>query len=607
MEIAELFEKAKLLPLEPGAYIMYNAKNAVIYVGKAKKLRNRVSQYFTALHKHNVKTLQMVTNVDHFEVIIARSEFEALVLENSLIKQHKPKYNILLKDDKGYPYLRIDKRKDYPDITLASRLVDDGADYYGPFGSRYMTQNLLEALKHTLHLPTCSKEFPRDIGKERPCLNFHMNNCDGWCRACKTQQQYAEKISQASMILQGKYAMVAESLKKQMEEASENLRFEQAAEYRDFYKAVLTLGEQQLITTGRFADIDVIGCCTIEDKSCFTVLHYVDGTLLDKEFEIDDAFETEELFSLVEQYYITKERFPKLVLLPVTFDNADILRQYISEKFGRSVHFKCPERGKYKGLIEIAEKNAREELERLRTTADRNKSSVRLLGSLIGVPNLNRIESYDISNISGTDIVASMVVFKDGHLSKSDYKKFKLEGLENQDDYGSMDQVLTRRFRHYLAGDSGFAEKPDLLLIDGGETHAKVAENVLEKMDLAIPVWGMVKDNRHRTKALIDARGKVIEIITNQTVFALVGKIQEEVHRFAITYHRDLRSKRLNQSALDDIPGVGAKRKESLLKHFKSIKAIKNASVQELEQVVPSNTAKSIFEYFHKEVTGECE
>lgn len=606
MDITELFEKAKSLPLEPGAYIMYNAKHTVIYVGKAKKLRNRVSQYFTALHKHNLKTLRMVTNVDHFEVILARSEFEALVLENSLIKQHKPKYNILLKDDKGYPYIKIDKRREYPEITLAPKLLDDGADYYGPFGSRYMTQNLLEALKHTLRLPTCGKQFPRDVGKERPCLNYHMNHCDGWCRLCKTSAQYNEKITQAAMILQGKYKSVAENLRRQMEEAAENLQFEQAAEYRDFYKSVLTLGEQQLITTGRFADVDVVGYSTVDDRSCFTILHYVGGTLLDKEFEISDAFDEDELLSLVEQYYIASERYPKLVLTPVPFENADLLQQYISEKYGKTVRFRKPERGKYTGLIEIAEKNAHEELERLRSAADRAKSTQRLLESMIGTGPINRIESYDISNIAGTDIVASMVVFKDGKLSKSDYKRFKVEGLKDQDDYQSMHQVLTRRFRHFLAGDKGFAEKPDVLFIDGGEIHAKIAEEAVKALGVEVVIWGMVKDSRHRTRALINAEGKTIEISSNQAVFSLVGRIQEEVHRFAITYHRELRSKRLSKSSLDSIPGIGEKRKELLLKHFKSLKAIRAASISELTEVIPLNAAKKVFEYLHGEEKETC-
>ena len=609
MTLEELREKSRALPLAPGVYLMMNKAGEVIYVGKAKKLRNRVSQYFVGLGSHTVKTRRMVSQVDHFDVIVARSEFEALVLECSLIKQHMPKYNILLKDGKGYPYIRIDLREAYPVMSLENKVLEDGALYFGPFGGRYMTQHLLDTLRTTFRLPGCSKKFPRDQGKDRPCLNFHMNLCDGWCRLCRTEAEYRARIEQIVLVLQGKHGAVSEGLRAQMEQAAENLDFERAAELRDRLKAVEALGEKQLVTAGTMADTDVIGYYQSEVRACFTVLHYVGGNLLDKDYEIVSPSDEEEPIStLVKQYYLERQMVPKQILLPSPMEDSALFEQLIQQQLGKRVHIRVPQRGDNVRLVEIAQRNAREETERITTKEERLSGALGLLRQMLDLPSLHRIESYDISNIAGTDIVASMVVFEDGRPKKGDYKRFKLENMADQDDYGAMRQVLMRRFTHYQKGDEGFSEAPDLLLIDGGSVHAAVACGVLEELGLSFPVFGMVKDDRHRTRALTTAEGREIGIAATPSVFALVGTIQEETHRFAITYHKTLRSRRLRKSELDDIPGIGPKRKAELLKRYRSIKAIREAGREELENCLPKPAAEAVYRHFHpSQEDAECE
>ena len=600
MTLEELREKSRSLPLAPGVYLMMNKAGEVIYVGKAKKLRNRVSQYFVGVGSHTVKTRRMVSQVDRFDVIVARSEFEALVLECSLIKRHMPKYNILLKDGKGYPYVRIDLREAYPVPSMENKVMDDGALYFGPFGGRYLTQHLLDTLRTTFRLPGCSKKFPRDQGKERPCLNFHMNLCDGWCRLCQTEAEYRSRIEQIVLVLQGKHSAVSDGLRAEMEQAAENLDFERAAELRDRLKAVEALGEKQLVTAGTMADTDVIGYYQSEVRACFTVLHYVGGNLLDKDYEIVSPSDEEEPIStLVKQYYLERRMVPKQILLPSPMEDSALFEQLIQQELGKRVHIRVPQRGDNVRLVEIAQRNAREETERITTKEERLSGVLGLLRQMLDLPSLHRIESYDISNIAGTDIVASMVVFEDGRPKKSDYKRFKLENMTDQDDYGAMRQVLMRRFTHYQSGDEGFSEAPDLLLIDGGSVHASVACGVLEELGLSFPVFGMVKDDRHRTRALTTAEGREIGIAATPSVFALVGTIQEETHRFAITYHKALRSRRLKKSELDDIPGIGSKRKAELLKRYRSIKAIREAGREELENCLPKPAAEAVYRHFH--------
>jgi excinuclease ABC subunit C len=543
----------------------------------------------------------MVSHIHHFDVIVAASEFEALVLECSLIKRHMPKYNILLKDDKGYPYLRLRMSDIYPKITMVSKIADDGSEYFGPYGSRGVTHSVMEAIRLTLKLPGCSKEFPRDVGKERPCLNYHMNQCAGWCQTNKPCSEYRLAMEQARQLLLGNYKSVADQIREQMLAAAENLEFELAASLRDRLNAVEHLGQKQLVTALSLADTDVIGYAETEAKACFAVLHFSGGNLLDKDYEIlpkpDDKQEA--VSSLLKQYYISRGLAPKLVLLPFELEDGELFSQLMEERFGRKSRLRIPQRGDNVRLVELANKNAREEAERVTGKEERINAVLTLLGKMLQMDPPVRIESFDISNISGTDIVASMVVFQDGRPRKSDYKRFKLEGLQNQDDYASMHQVVKRRFAHYKDGDKGFAEAPDLLLIDGGVAHACKAVEALRELGLVFPVFGMVKDDRHRTRALVTPEGKEIRIDNNQSVFALIGNIQEETHRFAITYHRQLRSKRLRYSELDSIPGIGPKRKQELLKQFKSLSAIGQATLPELERLLPRDAAAAVYHHFN--------
>ena len=604
MTKSELKEKANALPLSPGVYLMQDKTNTVIYVGKAKKLRNRVSQYFMDSVNHTPKTRLMVSRVDHFDVIIAASEFEALVLECSLIKRYMPKYNILLKDDKGFPYLRMDLGEPYPMMRLASKVQDDGAGYYGPYGGRYLTQKVIDTLRLIFQLPGCGKQFPRDIGKERPCLNYQMNNCEGWCRGTPDQAEYCARIKQIQSLLAGNYKAVSQQLRAQMEQAAEALEFERAAQLRDRMNAIEALGQKQLVTAGRMADTDAIGYYETEAKGCFAVLHYIDGNLLDKDYEILplSGSAEEAVSSLIKQYYLTRGAVPKQILLPVVMEDAALFEALLLQEYGKKVRIHTPMRGDNTRLVELAMRNAKEEAERITTKEERLRGVLQLLRQMLGMDHQpRRIESYDISHIAGTDIVASMVVFSDGKPLKSAYRHFKLEGMEDQDDYAAMRQVLHRRFAHFLAGDKGFDAAPDLLLIDGGVNHAMTVLQELSPMGIDIPIYGMVKDDRHRTRALVTPEGEEIGISSQQSVFALIGSIQEETHRFAITYHRKLRSKRVKGSTLDRIPGIGPKRRADLLKHFKTVSAIQSASLPELQQLLPRDAASAVYRFFHEE------
>ena len=612
MTFDELKEKAHSLPLKPGVYIMQDAKNEVIYVGKAKALKNRVSQYFADLASHTEKTRAMVSQIDHFDVIIADSEFEALVLECSLIKRHQPRYNILLKDDKGYPYIRLTVQEAYPKFSLANRPAEDGARYFGPYGSRGATQDIIEAIQSALRLPKCRKKFPRDIGKERPCLYYRMGQCDGYCRPEMDQSRYQENIDQAIRLLEGKYEEVCDDLRAEMEQAAEELRFERAAELRDRIAAMELLGKRQKVVAGSLSDTDVVGFHRGEAKSCFVVLHFVDGDLAAKDMDlietpVEEAKE-DTVSALVKQYYGGRGALPRQILLPCDIEDEVPVTRMLSEACGHRVALMTPQRGAKMDLIRLANKNAVEEVERATSREERQSKLMEALGKMLGLPEPpRRIEAYDISNTGDANIVASMTVFIDGRPLKRDYRHFKLKDMVHADDYGSMEQVLTRRFRRYLDGDEKFGDLPDLLLIDGGENHAKVAVRVLEEVGLSIPIFGMVKDDRHRTRALVDPAGSEIGIQQIPAVFALVGRIQEETHRFAIEFQRLQQSKGVKGSALDQIPGVGEKRRNELLRHFKSIKNIKMASLAALEEAVPKNTARAVYDHFHPRTAEEGE
>ena len=602
----ELKDKVLSLPLSPGVYLMKDRAGTIIYVGKAKKLKNRVSQYFQDSAAHNAKTRMMISKIANFDYIVAGSEFEALVLECSLIKRHQPKYNILLKDDKGYPYIRVNLKDPYPAFTMVSKRGSDNAKYFGPYGGRFVTQQALDTIRLTLKLPGCSKKFPRDVGKERPCLNYQIGNCDGWCQKRMSQEEYRRRIEQGVLMLEGRDKELAEQLKAQMEDAAERLDFEAAADYRDRYRAIEALSKKQLVCSGAMADTDVVGYFAGTAKSGFAVLHFVHGSLIDKDVEVleTEIGETQEavVSTLVKQYYLRRGLAPKDIYLPCDMEDADLFSQMLQQDYEKKVRISVPQRGDHVKLVQLACSNAKEEAERVSTEAERISKTIELLGTMLRMDTLPlRMEAYDISNLGSDDIVASMTVFVDGQPSRKDYKRFKLVGLDGPDDYASMRQIIERRFQHFLAGDQGFDVRPDVLLIDGGITHAETVRRQLRLMGLELPVFGMVKDNRHRTRALVTPDGEEIGIQSNQAVYTLIGRIQEETHRFAITYQRQLRSKSVKRSSLDKIPGIGDKRKQQLLKAFKTIKAISEASMEELHAVVPKNTAQAVYEYYHSQ------
>ncbi len=608
MTFDELKEKAHALPLKPGVYIMQNAQNEVIYVGKAKALKNRVIQYFANLASHTEKTRAMVSSIHHFDVIVADSEFEALVLECALIKRHQPKYNILLKDSKGYPYIRLTVKEEYPRFDLSNKVTEDGARYFGPYGSRGASNAIIDSLLDTFRLPTCHKKFPRDIGKGRPCLNFHMGKCDGYCRREMDQSRYRESTEQIVRLLEGKQGEVLKDLNAQMAQAAEELQFERAAALRDRVRAVELLSKRQKVV-GRLADTDVVGFFRGQAKSCFVVLHFAEGELAAKDMDlIETPMEGEEeqvISALVSQYYGGREDLPRDILLPCELDDEVALTRMLSEAAGRRVNLVTPQRGAKLELIRLARTNAVEEVERATSREERQSKTLEALGKILGLEKApNRIESFDISNEGADAMVASMVVFEHARPKKKDYRHFKIKSLEGPDDYHSMEEVLTRRLRRYLDGDTDFGALPDLFLIDGGQEHAKIAEGVLKELGLHVPTVGMVKDDRHRTRALIDAQGREFGIQGNPPLFALIGQIQEETHRFAIEFHRKQRSKSVKGSALDAIPGVGETRRRALLRRFKSITAIKAASYEELAQVVDKRTARAVYDHFQPPKEG---
>ena len=599
----ELLEKANSLPLAPGVYLMHDKDDTVIYVGKAKKLKNRVSQYFQAGRGHDLKTQTMVKNVFTFETILVGSEFEALVLENALIKQYMPRYNILLKDDKGYPFVRL-SREAYPRFSIVGRVSDDGARYFGPYGGRAETRSALDAIANALRLPTCHKKFPRDIGKERPCLNHHMGRCDAFCRPEMTAEEYNRRMDLAVRLLEGKVRLVTDQLEQEMAQAAEELRFEEAAALRDQIQAIGVLTKRQKVIAGICADTDVWGLY-LGAKCCFAVLHYDQGQLTGKEAELFTASVLEDpgevLSALLPQYYGGRGVLPREICIPAEPEDREELERLLTEQSGHRVEVRCPQRGDRARILELAQANAREEAERQTTQAERADRTLELLGRLMGLPEPpRRMESYDISNTGSDDIVASMVVFDGSRPARDSYRRFRIKEVAGHpDDYASMEEVLTRRLTRYMERDKKFMPLPDVLLIDGGQEHAKVARRVTERFGVAVPIFGMVKDDRHRTRALVTPEGREIGIQGYQAVFALVGRIQEETHRFAITYNRQSHGKTVRGSTLDAIPGVGEARRTALLRHFKSLRAIREAGLEELMAVVPKNAAQAVYDWAH--------
>lgn len=607
MNELELRRKALSLPLKPGVYLMKNAQGGIIYVGKAKLLRNRVYSYFHASGSHTIKVAKMVSNVSDFDVILTDTEFEALMLENSLIKHHKPKYNILLKDDKGYPFIRLDERERYPTFSLAMKIASDGARYFGPYQGRRVAYEVIDTLQETFRLPSCSKKFPRDLHKSRPCLNKHLGKCGGVCDGTISAAGYRALIDQAVMLLEGNSRTLTDTLRSEMNEAAENLDFEKAARLRDRLQAVEKLGQRQKVVANNVPDTDVVCLYSGTVRSCAAVLHYIDGALLGKDMElIDTPLEESDLRDAMEefikQYYRLRTALPAQIAVNCEIDDDGVIASWLSAHAGHKVSILTPKRGDKKRLIEMAMENARDEAFRATTAEEKNAKILETLGSMLGMDNVPvRIEAYDISNTAGEENVGGMVVFQNGKPSKSDYRKFKIKGFAGQDDYGSMAEVLERRFKHMSDGDEKFAECPQLVLIDGGVAHAAAAKQVTQVLAPGVRVLGMVKDDHHRTRALVTPEGDEIGLVSTPAVYAFIGTIQEEVHRYAISFHRQRRDKKVTGSSLDEIPGIGPERRKLLLKRFRTIDAIKTASYEDISQALPKNAAKAVYDWYHKE------
>lgn len=603
--MVDLKEKARSLPLKPGVYLMMDKNGGVIYVGKAKALKNRVSSYFQDSAGHTAKTRRMVARVTDFDTIIAQSEFEALVLECSLIRRHQPKYNILLKNGKGYPYIRLDNAP-YPDFSVTHQVTDtDGASYFGPYGGRSLSFAVITALRQTLGLPSCGKTFPREIGKGRPCLQAHLKRCVCVCGGGVSQEEYKGLIKQAVQLLEGKANKLLTELETDMLAASEELQFEKAAVLRDKISAISSLTRRQIVVGGGMADTDVAACYVGEAKSGVAVLHYIEGNLISRDIEIlDDAADENEILSaFLAQYYPSRRRAPKTVLLSGEVEGCEDLAALIAEKTGTRPSILVPKRGDKRELVTLALANAREEVERVTTREERVRKLLTELQKLLGmsVPP-RRIEAVDISNTGDAERVGAMTCFMDGKPLKRAYKQFIIHDESIHDDYHSMENVLTRRMKRAVSGSaeksSGFEELPDLLLVDGGGTHAAMAARVLASQGLDIPVYGMVKDDKHRTRGLIGADGLEVGLSAFPAGFAFIAQIQEETHRAAIEFHRKRRSR--FGTELDKIPGVGEARRLALVTHFKSVQAMKRATVEELCEAVPLNVAKAVFKHFHQ-------
>ncbi len=603
----ELRKKAMSLPLLPGVYIMKNVHGEIIYIGKAKALKNRVSQYFGSPNGHTVKVRKMVENVHEFDYIVTDSEFEALVLECSLIKQHMPKYNILLKDDKGYSYVRI-AGGDYKTITAVLQKNDDGAEYIGPFTSSYAVKQSVDAANKIFMLPQCGKVFDGKIRKTRPCLHYYISQCCGLCTGKVSKAEYSESVSQAIRFLKGDTKEILKMLESQMEEAAEAMDFERAAKLRDRIRAVSRMQEKQKVVFKSVEEQDVFSMAESENTVCLAVLRFSDGRLNDCEHFFFDKTDTPEsmMTSAVTSFYSMRQNIPRRVTVDGALEGAADVERWLSEKKGKKVTVFTPQRGEQVEVVHMCRENAQEKLALKLGKSGKTVAVLEELRDLLGLSTTpNYIESYDISHTAGQDSVAGMIVFKDGKPYKSAYKRFTIKSFLGNDDYRSMHEVLTRRFSEYEKRKDtgeGFGKLPDLILLDGGIGQVNAVQPVLEQFGLSVPLFGMVKDNRHRTRAIAQNGGE-IEIRSNRRVFTLVSEIQEEVHRFSIAYHRSKHAKRNLTLSLTEIEGIGEKKAKSLLKHFKTLTAVKNASVEALCEAegISRKNAEKIYAFYHKE------
>lgn len=601
----ELRKKAMALPLQPGVYIMKNKDRKIIYIGKAKKLKNRVSSYFGSHSNHSLKVIRMVENVDDFDYILCDSEFEALVLECSLIKQHQPKYNILLKDDKGYNYIKITKEQ-FPRIRECKQMLDDNATYIGPYTSNFSVKQAVEETLKIFKLPRCNKKFPKDYGKSRPCLNGFMGICSAPCAGRIKQEEYANNVEDAIAFLKGGSVKAVRQMQEQMQELSENLQFEEAAKLRDRIRAIKNLEEKQKVVSINVPEEDVFALVNSKKKACFEVIRFEHGKLTDTEFWLIDSVDdlAQSRFELIERYYSMRERIPSRIAVDGEIADEELLKSFLESKRGKKLEFIHPQKGEHLSIVNMCISNANEHLAQQQGRLGKELATLEELRGLLGLEKLPEyIESYDISHTFGADNVAGMVVFHNGRPMKSAYKRFAIKGFDGQNDVGSMREVLTRRFNHYYNDEEGSTFKilPDLILLDGGEPQVNAVLPVVRSMGLNVPIFGMVKDNKHRTRA-IAVNGGEIEINSHRKVFTLVSSIQEEVHRFAITYHHNKHKKSTLSTSLTKIEGIGDAKAKALLKHFKTVTAIKNASVEELAETdgISKRNAESIFEFYHQ-------
>ena len=618
----KLEEELKNLPASPGVYIMHNSEDEIIYVGKAKVLKNRVRQYFQKNKNHTPKVLAMVSNVAWFEYIVTDSEIEALVLECNLIKKHKPKYNILLKDDKQYPYIKVSINKEYPRIYMSRVLKKDGAKYFGPYAGMQTVRNTIDIVQKIFKPPTCSKKFPQDIGKGRPCLNYHINNCFAPCIKGKvSRDEYRQVFFDICSFLEGNHEKLLDEMQNQMMEASKKTEFEKAAILRDKIQAVKQFEQKQkIINADRQTDADIIAAARLGHKSYIEMFFVRMGRITGhKSFKIDDTnhvTDGEVTADFMKQFYSDTDDIPREILTEFPLDDAEVISDWLSKRAGKKIFIITPQRGEKKKLVEMVHKNAEISAENYKENSFKYAESKNKITSEIAEKlNLetlpNRIESYDISNISGTNNVASMVVFIDGKPSKKDYRYFKIKSFEGADDYRAMQEVIYRRLRRAAEEqqqidegiieekDAKFLPYPDLILLDGGKGHLSSVTEIMDMTETEIPVFGMVKDDKHRTRGLISHEGEIM-LSPMDSVFKFITNLQDEVHRSAITYHRKLRSEELKKSELDEINGIGNVKKTKLLKYFKSIDKIKKAPIDELEKVLDKKSAREVYDYYRE-------
>ncbi len=598
-------EELKKLPKSPGVYIMHSADNSIIYVGKAVNLHNRVRQYFQAGHGHNnsPKIVKMVSQISYFEYIITDSEMEALVLECNLIKEHRPKYNTLMTDDKGYPYIKVTVYEDYPRILYSHQMKRDKSKYFGPYTNAKAVHDTIELLRKLYKIRSCSKVLPRDIGKERPCLYHQINQCDAPCNGLISREEYMKNINDAISFLNGNYKDILNRLNNQMHEHAQNLEFEKAAETRDLIESVKHIADKQMMSSQDAEDKDIIASASNEKDTVVSVFFIRDGKLLGREHHHMNADKSDKpdeiLSSFIKQYYSGTPYLPKEILTDIITSDHDVLEQYLSDRKGTKVHIYVPQKGDKKRLLLLAKENAelvlKQDMERIKRQEKRTTGAVNEIAEILGIPSASRMEAFDISNISGFHSVASMVVFENGKPKKNSYRKFKLKTVSGPDDYASMKEVLSRRFT-----DEKLNILPDVIMMDGGKGQVNIAEAVLNSLGLEIPVCGMVKDDHHRTRGLY-YNNKEVMFPKGSEAILMVTALQDEAHRFAIEYHKLLRQNNQVRSILDDIKGVGPARRKALMKHFKDIDAIKSAGIDELKEVpgLTEDTAKSVYDFFH--------